>query len=203
MYALGDSLPDEEVPPGTNLLMTGPAMSGKRRLGLEILSVGSNRGEGAIIVSTTDGAERFVEEFGALVSEFDDVPIGIIDCVTKQQGRSPNADDDRISYISSPVDMTGIGISLSEYLETFHQERMIRDNRVLFHSISTLLMYTDLKTVFRFLHVFTGRIQTADALGVYVIDSQSHDAQTMNTLKQLFDGMIDVPEDGQPNLTLA
>jgi len=27
------------------------------------------------------------------------------------------------------------------------------------HSLSTLLMYSDLQTVFRFLHVFTGRIR--------------------------------------------
>jgi len=55
-------------------------------------------------------------------------------------------------------------------------------------------MYSDLQTVFRFLHVFTGRIQSADALGVYVIDSTAHDDQTMNTLKQLFDAVIELEE---------
>jgi hypothetical protein len=75
---------------------------------------------------------------------------------------------------------------------------------VLLYSLSTLLMYSNLQTVFRFLHVFTGRIQSADALGVYVIDSTAHDDQTMNTLKQLFDGVIDVEEgdDGEPDLSV-
>jgi len=61
--------------------------------------------------------------------------------------------------------MTGIGIKLSEYLQEFYETRGVTQNRVLLHSVSTLLMYSDLQTVFRFLHVFTGRIQSADALG--------------------------------------
>jgi len=55
-------------------------------------------------------------------------------------------------------------------------------------------MYSNLQTVFRFLHVFTGRVQSADALGIFVIDSTAHDQQTMSTLKQLFDGQVELRE---------
>jgi hypothetical protein len=120
-------------------------------------------------------------------------PLGIVDCVSKQQGKNPAPGDD-IVFASSPKDMTGIGIQLSEFLEGFYKERGVKRNRILLHSLSTLLMYSNLQTVFRFLHVFTGRIQSADALGVYVMDSTAHDDQTMNTLKQLFDGMLTVEE---------
>jgi len=71
------------------------------------------------------------------------------------------------------------------------------------HSLSTLLMYSDLQTVFRFLHVFTGRIQSVNGLGLFSIDSTSHDEQAMNTLKQLFDGVITVPGDEEPKIRLA
>jgi len=64
-------------------------------------------------------------------------------------------------------------------------------------------MYSDLQTVFRFLHVFTGRIQSVDGLGLYVIDSSAHDDQTMNTLKQLFDGVVRLDEDGEREIRLA
>ncbi len=114
--------------------------------------------------------------------------------MTKQRGIGGADNDPRIKYASSPVDMTGIGIKLSEFLQDFYEVRGLSENRVLLHSVSTLLMYSDLQTVFRFLHVFTGRIQSADGLGLYVIDSTAHDDQTMNTLKQLFDGVIQVDE---------
>ena len=63
-------------------------------------------------------------------------------------------------------------------------------------------MYSDLQTVFRFLHVFTGRLQSVDALGLFAIDSTAHDDQTMNTLKQLFDGIVTTHEEGEPTVRL-
>jgi len=55
------------------------------------------------------------------------------------------------------------------------------------HSLSTLLMYSDLQT---------------NGLGLFSIDSTSHDEQAMNTLKQLFDGVITVPGT-RPKIRLA
>lgn len=205
MYDLADVDPDVEVSPGSNLLVAGPPMTGKRSLALDLLAEGTNSGEGAIVVTTKDSAEKVLDDYATRVPELEQYPIGIVDCVTQQRGGSDVEDSERIKYASSPVDMTGIGIKLSEFLEAFYEQRGIRNNRILLHSISTLLMYSNLQTVFRFLHVFTGRVQSADALGLYVIDETAHDDQTMNTLKQLFDGVIEVEEDdaGQQSITTA
>lgn len=199
MYDLADIVPDADLDPGTNLLISGPPMTGKRRVAFEILASGTDRDEGVIVVTTKDGARRVLSEYEDFVSNPDDADVGVVDCVTKQQGGSNLEDDRRVKYASSPVDMTGIGIKLSEFLEEFYEVQGHRRNRILLHSVSTLLMYSDLQTVFRFLHVFTGRVQSADGLGLYVIDSTAHDDQTMNTLKQLFDGIITVEEgDDEP-----
>ena len=63
-------------------------------------------------------------------------------------------------------------------------------------------MYSDLQTVFRFMHVFTSRIENADALGVHVIESTAHDAEALNTLKQLFDGVVETDEDRELSVRL-
>ncbi|MFT4891274.1 MAG: KaiC/GvpD/RAD55 family RecA-like ATPase [Halobacteriales archaeon] len=202
MYDLGDVVPDAELDPGTNILISGPPMTGKRRVAFEILASGTDRSEGVIVVTTKDGARRVLSEYGEFVPNPDDADVGVVDCVTKQQGGNNVEDDRRVKYASSPVDMTGIGIKLSEFLEEFYEVREHRRNRILLHSVSTLLMYSDLQTVFRFLHVFTGRVQSADGLGLYVIDSTTHDDRTMNTLKQLFDGIINVEEgDDEPTVS--
>ncbi|WP_049987965.1 RAD55 family ATPase [Halobellus rufus] len=201
MYDLGPDL-DVEVQPGTNILVSGPPLTGKRSLCLDILASGTERGDGAIVVTTKDGADRVLDDFGKRVS-YEDRPVAVIDCVTRQQGVGDVRDDERIKYASSPVDMTGIGIKLSEILQSFYQDQGIERNRVMLHSLSTLLMYADLQTVFRFLHVFTGRIQSVGGLGVFAIDASAHDDQTMNTLKQLFDGIVTTREDGEPTVRLA
>ena len=195
MYDLADVLPDAELDPGTNLLISGPPLAGKRRIALDILANGTEQEEGAIVVTTKDSGDKILSEYEKRIGDLEGAPIGVVDCVTKQRGVSNVDDSPRLKYASSPVDMTGIGIKLSEFLQEFYERRGLTQNRVLLHSVSTLLMYSDLQTVFRFLHVFTGRVQSANALGLYVIDSTAHDDQTMSTLKQLFDGVIEVTED--------
>ncbi|SFR42055.1 RAD55 family ATPase [Halogeometricum limi] len=201
MYDLSPAV-DAEVPPGTNLLISGPPLTGKRSLALDILASGAETGDGAIIVTTKDGAKRVLADFEKR-TPYEGKPVAVVDCVTRQQGVGEIRDDDRIKYTSSPVDMTGIGIKLSEFLQAFYQDRNIEQNRIMLHSLSTLLMYADLQTVFRFLHVFTGRIQSVEGLGLFAIDASAHDEQTMNTLKQLFDGIITTSEDREPEIRLA
>ena len=184
---------DAEVDPGTNILLTGPPLSGKRSMMMDVLAAGTDRDEGAIVVTTKDGADRVLRDYEKR-TPYEGKPVAVVDCVTQQQG-GETRESDRIKYASSPVDMTGIGIKLSEFLQAFG-DRGIKQNRVMVHSLSTLLMYSDLQTVFRFLHVFTSRIENADALGLFVLQSEAHEAQTINTLSQLFDGVVEVDDKG-------
>jgi KaiC/GvpD/RAD55 family RecA-like ATPase len=200
MYNIDPPL-DVTVDGGTNLLVSGPPLTGKRSLAMDVLATGVRQGEAAIVVTTKDGADRVLDDLGDRVA-ITDRPVAVVDCVTRQQGVADIRDDDRVKYTSSPVDMTGIGINLSEFLETFHEDRGVEKTRVMVHSLSTLLMYSDLQTVFRFLHVFTGRIQSVEGLGLFSIDPTAHDERTMNTLKQLFDGIVTTEEDADPTVRL-
>jgi len=201
MYELGSAFGNATVDPGTNILVAGPPLTGKRELAVQGLRQGAEADEGSIVVTTKDDADRMLADFRTLVSGANEVPLGIVDCVTKHQGQSVT-DNDRVTYASSPDDMTGIGIKFSEFVEEFYRDRGIQRNRVLFDSLTTLLMYSNLQTVFRFMHVFTSRIENADAIGIHVIDASAHDEETMNTLGQLFDGFVRTDEDRTVDIQL-
>jgi KaiC/GvpD/RAD55 family RecA-like ATPase len=198
MYDLGPSLDDRQVEEGTNLLLTGAPLVGKSDIGFDVLEHGLRAGDGAIVVSTRDGAGRVLEERSTLFDH--DGPVGVIDCVSRSQG-APTTDDDRIRYVSSPEDMTGIGIEFSELLEGFYADG--GRTRVLFHSLTPLLLYSDVQTVFRFLHVFCNRVSAAEGLGLYVLQPDAHDERTLNTLRQLFDGVVTVEEGGETDVRLT
>lgn len=201
MYDLGPEYQNATVDSGTNILVSGPPLSGKRRIAFEALVYGAENGEGTVIVTTRDSADRVLSDFEALLPEPEQANVGIVDCVTQHQGRSAS-DTDLVKYASSPTDMTGMGIKFSEFVEEFYTERDIKNNRIAVDSLSTLLMYQDLQTVFRFMHVLTSRIEDAEAIGIHVIDSTAHDAETMNTLKQLFDGIVEVGADSAVSVQL-
>lgn len=201
MYDLSPHL-DSQVDPGTNLLISGPPLTGKRSLALDILADGVDDGESAVIVTTKDGAESVLQDFSNRTA-YKGAPVAVVDCVTRQQRIEDVRSLSRIKYTSSPDDMTGIGINFSEFLEAFYETQEIENNRVVLNSLSTLLMYSDLETVFRFLHVFTGRIQSVDGLGLFCIEEPTHDNQTVNTLKQLFDGIVTTSENADPEIRLG
>jgi len=201
MYELGPEFNNEAVEPGVNILISGPPLSGKRRLAMEALVHGANNGEGAVTITTRDSSDRVLADLRSLLEQPDSAHIGVVDCVTKHQGRSAS-DSDLVKYASSPLDMTGIGIKFSEFVEEFYTERGVQKNRVALDSLTTLLMYSDLQTVFRFMHVLTSRIEDADAIGIHVIESTAHDAETLNTLKQLFDGVVEVDADKSVSVRL-
>ena len=192
MYSVGDTLPVEDLEPGTYLL-SGPAMSGKYDLLLSLVTEGIEAGDGALFVTTNEDADGVIgdveERLGGLPEN-----LRLVDCVSERQGGG-SLPADRVEYVSSPADLTGIGIGVSEQLRRFADADVER-TRLAFYSLSTLLMYAELETVFRFLHVLTGRVDSIGGVGVFTIDPTTHDESTVNTLKQLFDGMIEVRDGG-------
>jgi KaiC/GvpD/RAD55 family RecA-like ATPase len=174
------------VAEGTNLLVTGDAVSGMEEFVGEAVSEGTENGEGTVYVTTDDTAEELLKRHGGN----DPDRFGVVDCVTESQGDEEQ--NGTVKFASSPSDMTGIGVKVSSFLKEFHEERGIQDNRVFVDSVSTLLTHSSLETVFRFLHVFTGRIRSVDGFGVFFYDPVAHGEREYSTLRQLFDGVVEV-----------
>lgn len=193
-YELGLQRMDEligGVPAGTNLLVRGTSMSGKDEILRAVVTYGIGNGEGTVYVTTNLSADELFERRSLEVCGD---CLGVVDCVTESRGGEPE-ESETVKFASSPSDMTGIGVKVSELLEGLRNERGIERNRVIVESISTLLMYSNLETVFRFLHVFTGRVRSIDAVGIFVIDSEMHEEKAYLTLRQVFDGVVEVEED--------
>ncbi|MFB6224222.1 MAG: RAD55 family ATPase [Haloarcula sp.] len=180
-----------EVRPGSSILISGPAMSGKERLAYDILADGMRDDDGGVVVTTGDGAGNVVEEFRSLVPDIDESQFGVIDCRGDGSNDVDTVGDAYIHHVSSPGDLTGIGIGITKALEGLHNAGNER-GRLALVSLSTMLTYTDKKTVFKFCHVLSSRLDSAGYIGMFTIDSGAHDDQTLQVIKQAFDGMIDV-----------
>jgi hypothetical protein len=64
-------------------------------------------------------------------------------------------------------------------------------------TLTILLEYVDFDTAFRYLHILTHRVQAANAIGFYHMDPDIHDEETINTLKTLFDAVVEVSDGGE------
>jgi KaiC/GvpD/RAD55 family RecA-like ATPase len=182
------------VRPGSNILIAGPAMTGKEDLALSILADGSSTGEGAIVMTTNDRAANVVEDYRERVPNLDESRFAVVDCRgdgDRSSDQSPTGS--YVHHVSSPGDLTGIGIGITKSLETLTNNGA-ENGRFALTSLSTMLTYTDKKTVFKFCHVLSSRFDSAGYLGLFTIDTGAHDEQTVQVIKQAFDGMIEIRE---------
>lgn len=194
MYSVDAAFPVgtiSEIPSGTSLLISGPPMVGKQALAIDVLAAGHRAGDGIMVITTGGRTTDVIDDLDRRVETLDREHIGVIDC-SGSDGQRAIADV-ATHRVSSPSDLTGISIGTAKLFEHFSTYDISNVRHGLI-SVSTLLQYLEVETVFKFLHVYTRRISETDGLGVFTLDSGSHDAQTVNTIKGEFDGLIELRE---------
>jgi hypothetical protein len=180
---------------GTNILILAPPMSYGDTLAYSLIK--PLEGEYAIVLSTNERAAEVIDFFK--LSGTDKRFIGVIDAITKSSTPSI-VDTPRLMFVSSPTDLTGIGIKFSSMIESIFEGEFSEGEAGLFpppirfclNSISTLLMYRRLEVLYQFLHVFTAKLKKIEGVGVYLLNSESFDEKTLSMIKQLMTCVIDV-----------
>jgi len=128
----------------------------------------------------------------------DAAPANAAAIVVSESGSAPAPDDlpfaPRVSSVSNPSDLTGLGIEISEVLQEWAGEPEAA--RVCFDSLTTLLQYVDLETAYEFVHVVAGRAYAADARVHFHLDAAAHDDRTVASLATLFDAVAELDDDG-------
>jgi hypothetical protein len=99
-----------------------------------------------------------------------------------------------VNTVSNPSDLTGLGMHISEQLSKWQDDgnQIVLD----FDSVTTLLEYAARESVFKFMHVLKGRVDSADAVAHYHMDPAAHEPQEVSTFKSLMDAVVEV-EDGE------
>ena len=96
-----------------------------------------------------------------------------------------DAGDVTVKSVSTPDDLTGLGITLSQALST-HEDAI-----VCFDSLTVLLQYVDHETAYEFLNAVTGHLYAADARAHFHLDPNAHEARTVDALASLFDAIVE------------
>lgn len=104
-------------------------------------------------------------------------------------GAGEEIDSAVVETISTPSDLTGIGITITEFVSGRSGEIL-----VCFDSLTALLQYVDLETAYEFLHALTGQLYSAGAVSHFHVDPSAHDEQTLDTLRSLFDAEVNLSE---------
>lgn len=169
------------------MLRTGP-----RRLTAPVAErvvVGRGKREGGIFVSTSTIGRNFVRQCEGRYPDRPLEGLGFVDATGRQDVDVETPV--RLQSVSSTGDVTGISIALS----ILHADLIAADHgpvRSAFDTLSILLLYTNFKTITRFVHTGRSRIAATDGLGVFLLDPRMHETQVVHMLEHVCDGRIRV-----------
>lgn len=180
----------------SNILVLAPPLTNAKEIAY-ILSKPLDS-EYSIVLSTDDRSNDVIDRFKNVYNA-EGNQLGVIDSITKSSTPSIT-DSKRVKFVSSPMDLTNIGIQMSKIVQVMWEEAASAESqgpmpppmRFCINSVSTLLVYIKLEVLFRFLQVWSAKVKKLDGLGIYYLNSGSFDAQTISTIQQLMDGMIEI-----------
>jgi KaiC/GvpD/RAD55 family RecA-like ATPase len=182
------------VPDGASVLVAGPVLSAKRTLMLAMLASRANGGvdRGTVVVSTRKPARATVRQYEELGGPVESDRIAVVDCTGLDIDSTGRGADRRVRHrsVSGPGDLTGLGIRVSELLGGFQADGLA--GQVGLHSLSTMLMYADVRRLYQFLHVVTGRAAATGFATVCTLDRGVVEDREERILTQPFDGVVEV-----------
>lgn len=178
-----------------NVLLLGPSVEAAVDRGCKHLLTEGDE-DALLVVSFMLSPEEWVRQWRDRVGE---LPEDLVVVATSDAFNQPGDDHDlpeavTVEYLSSPGDLTGIGMVVSKYLERWHDDD--RRMAVCFDSLTTLMQYAEVRSVYRFLHLITTRLSGADARAHFHLDPGTQDEQTVSTVTSAFHAIAEHDEDG-------
>ncbi|MDS0279023.1 hypothetical protein NDI85_14580 [Halomicroarcula sp. S1AR25-4] len=186
-------IPDTIANASTTLLCHSPMPGESGYAGSETcLGLLSSAGLDAtvVLVTFTCPPAACLEAYPRAVGTDDAPSLTVVAVGDASTAADPSIADVDVDTVSTPSDLTCLGITLS-------QELSAADDVVLcFDSLTALLQNVPVETVYEFLHAVVGQLDAADASAHVHLDPTAHDRQTVDTLAPLFDTVVEV-DDGE------
>jgi hypothetical protein len=179
--------------PGTNVLVLAPSLSSEKESRcLDSLAIASADQLDVLKVSYSKGADEIVsawrDHHGELPARLGVVRVG--DSASLRGVEPDAADLDAVALTSAnPNDVTGLGMRLNNYVNDHPDDAQLA---VCFDSLTQMLQFTDVQSVFKFVHMFTGQLREVGAVAHFHLDPSAHDPQTISRLKPAFDDAVEI-----------
>ena len=185
---------------GNNILVLGPPLSGKKTFSKRFIFDGLTKGEAGIFTCTNNTAEEESEDFfklGFNVKSFEEKNLLVyVDFCSRNVGLKCE-DTSNVRRLTSMMDLTGYNVAVRDFVVKFWKEG--KPVRLVFDSVSTLLLYNELKTVVRFFHVLFGKLRNAGAIGLFLVEEGIHSTEVLTTLTSMVNAFIEIKTENEKN----
>ncbi|MFB6127827.1 MAG: hypothetical protein ABEJ79_11120 [Halolamina sp.] len=170
---------------GTGLLLVHPSIGETDRIDTDFLKTDTDH---FLVVSTRTTAREVEQKLEHY--DVDESSAVILDTLSVERGYSRRRTD-HVHYVSAPDDLDGIVSQVESFL-TDHDGRL----RVSVDSLTELAYYADLDAAAEATERLLTLLAAHDAVGLFHLSKEVHDEATVDRFRTLFDGALDLDEDG-------
>ncbi|ELZ87781.1 hypothetical protein C453_02302 [Haloferax elongans ATCC BAA-1513] len=184
-YELAIEDTPETVPGGTGILLLHPSIGETDRIDTDFFKTDTDH---FLVISTRTTArevEQKIEHY-----EVDESRATILDTLSIERGYSRRSADN-IYYVASPDDLDAIVEKTRQFLES-HDGKL----RFSVDSVTEMAYYADEDRAYEATKALLELLDEYDAVGLFHLSKEVHDQETLDRFRELFDGVVDLAEDG-------
>jgi len=147
----------------------------------EIIKKSSEAGNRTVVITMNNPSPILKDLYRS--ENIDLSNVYFIDAITKYALGSLPADIDNSVFITSPSNLTDIGIAVTEMLKENPDERTV----VLLDSVNTMLIYMPTPTLTKFMHFISSKLRLMKSTGFYLSVKEGLDPILLMQLKTFTD----------------
>ncbi len=185
------------LPTGCQILVNGPAHTGKEVLARLFIAEGLKQGIPGLWVVTDKTYGQIREEMTALLPSYSSFEqqgiVRYVDLYSRSQGVTQAEAGVRLLSSTDKGVLDQIISTVNSYTNEFKERTP--NYRLVFESVSTVAAYLDTTQMFRFLQPFAGRRKLDGAVGYYLLETGMHTESDLQTLEHMTDGSINLKID--------
>ncbi len=185
------------VPLGTNILVNGPAHTGKELLARLLAAEGLKKGVPILWILSDKATTTVREEMTAILPAYTEYEkrglVRYVDLYSMSLGITST--DPLVTLLSADDKnvLENVSRAVDEAANAFRKNSEYY--RLVFESVSTVTAYLDVANTLRFLQPFLGKRKMDHALSYYVVDAGMHSESDIQLLEHLMDGSVNLKVD--------
>ncbi len=190
------------IPQNSASIVISPPLSGKKEFIYRIIQDTLKSKEPIIFLLTDSSPEDIKKDlmknriFYAAAGN----KLRFIDCYSQQAGNMLEDTPDT-KRVSGPLALNEISIALAQFEAELHKINHI--HKIIFDSLSTLLMYSNPKMIGRFLQILIAKIKNAEGSIIFTLEKGMHDKKDIVTIEHLMQAIIHIKKKNNKTLIKA
>ena len=184
-YRLAIEGTPETVPGGTGILLLHPSTGETDRIDTEFLKADT---DAFLVVSTRTSAREVQQKLEYY--DVDESKATILDTISVERGYGRRSTD-HIHYVAAPDDLDGIVAQVEGFLKETEGKR-----RVSVDSVTEMAYYANEAQALEAVKQVLGLLGEHDAVGLFHLAPEVHEAAVVEEFEAVFDGVVEVAEDG-------